>query len=116
MNDYDSSCASEQVFVTGSDTHPSTQTLSRVNPRPAPLQDWHRADIIAAIRKTGISLSALSRQHQLSSSTLANALDRKWPRGEQIIATHLNLSPQVIWPSRYPPQPHRAGDTGFLSA
>lgn len=63
--------------------------------------NWHRADIIAAIHKTGISLATLSRQNGLAPGTLSNALHRRWPRGEQIIADHLNLSPEEIWPSRY---------------
>ncbi|MDT3533027.1 helix-turn-helix domain-containing protein [Cronobacter sakazakii] len=36
--------------------------------------DWHPADIIAALRKKGTSLAALSRASGLGSSTLANAL------------------------------------------
>lgn len=43
--------------------------------------DWHSADIIAALRKKGTSLAAESRRHGLSSSTLANALTRPWPKG-----------------------------------
>lgn len=39
-------------------------------------EDWHPADIIAALRKRGTTLAALSRQSGLSSSTLANALSR----------------------------------------
>lgn len=43
--------------------------------------DWHPADIIAALRKKGTTLAALSRKAGLSSSTLANALTRPWQRG-----------------------------------
>lgn len=43
-------------------------------------QNWHPADIIAALKKHGTSLAALSRQAGLSSSTLANALSRPWPK------------------------------------
>lgn len=64
-------------------------------------QDWHPADIIAGLRKKGMSLAALSRQAGLASATLANALSRSWPRGEKIIANALEISPEVIWPSRY---------------
>lgn len=64
-------------------------------------QDWHPADIIAGLRKKGMSLAALSRQAGLASATLANALSRSWPRGEKIIADALEISPEVIWPSRY---------------
>ncbi|WP_192458922.1 helix-turn-helix domain-containing protein [Musicola keenii] len=63
--------------------------------------DWHSADIIAALRKKGTSLSAVSREAGLSSSTLANALYRPWPKGEFLIATALGINPEEIWPSRY---------------
>lgn len=65
------------------------------------LIDWHPADIIAGLRKKGTSLAALSRSSGLSSSTLANALSRPWPKGELIIAQALDTDPWVIWPSRY---------------
>ncbi|CAM3617978.1 helix-turn-helix domain-containing protein [Rouxiella silvae] len=65
------------------------------------LNDWHPADIIAGIKKSGTTLAALSRNAGLSSSTLANALQRHWPKGEKIIADALGKSPKEIWPSRY---------------
>ncbi|MEQ1975117.1 helix-turn-helix transcriptional regulator [Xenorhabdus sp. SGI240] len=64
-------------------------------------KDWHPADVIAALRKQGTTLSAISRQAGLSSSTLANTLVRPWPKGEWIIANRLELHPSEIWPSRY---------------
>ncbi|SQI43453.1 DNA-binding transcriptional regulator Nlp [Leminorella richardii] len=64
-------------------------------------EDWHPADIIAALRKRGTTLAALSRQSGLSSSTLANALVRSWPKGEWLIAEALSIHPSEIWPSRY---------------
>ncbi|MBA4820889.1 helix-turn-helix domain-containing protein [Pantoea ananatis] len=64
-------------------------------------EDWHPADIIAALRKRGTTLAALSRQSGLSSSTLANALSRPWPKGEWLIAEAINVHPSEIWPSRY---------------
>ncbi|EYU13923.1 MULTISPECIES: helix-turn-helix domain-containing protein [Photorhabdus] len=63
--------------------------------------DWHPADIIAALKKQGTNLSTVSRQAGLASSTLSNALHRSWPKGEQLIATALNCRPSEIWPSRY---------------
>ncbi|EOA1825146.1 helix-turn-helix domain-containing protein [Lonsdalea quercina] len=63
--------------------------------------DWHPADIIAALRKKGTTLAALSRSVGLSSSTLANVLSRPWPKGEWIVATALDVHPAEIWPSRY---------------
>lgn len=63
--------------------------------------DWHHADIIAALHKKQLSLAALSRAAGLSSSTLANALVRPWPKGEGLIANALDVHPAEIWPSRY---------------
>ncbi|PHM69561.1 transcriptional regulator [Xenorhabdus sp. KJ12.1] len=40
---------------------------------------------IAALRKRGATLAAVSREARLSSSTLANILSRPWPKGEWII-------------------------------
>lgn len=64
-------------------------------------QDWHPADIIAALRKKGTSMAAVSRQSGLCSTTLANALARPWPKGEWLIAEAIGITPQEIWPSRY---------------
>ncbi|XBS69215.1 helix-turn-helix transcriptional regulator [Acerihabitans sp. KWT182] len=64
-------------------------------------KDWHKADIIAALRKKGTTLAALSRKAGLSSGTLGNAIIRPWPRGEYLIANELNVHPSAIWPSRY---------------
>lgn len=64
-------------------------------------KNWHTADIIAALHRKKLSLSEVSRQAGLSSSTLANALTRPWPRGEKLIADALNMAPQDIWPERY---------------
>ena len=58
--------------------------------------DWHPADIIAGLRKKGTSMAAESRRNGLSSSTLANALSRPWPKGEMIIAKALGTDPWVI--------------------
>lgn len=65
------------------------------------VEDWHKEDILAAVRKKKRSLSALSRENGLSSCTLNNALVRHWPRGEKIIANAIGLLPEQIWPSRY---------------
>ncbi|MFP1898658.1 helix-turn-helix domain-containing protein [Lonsdalea quercina] len=64
-------------------------------------QDWHPADIIAALKKRGTTLAAVSRDAGLASSTLANALTKHWPKGERLIAEALSVAPAEIWPSRY---------------
>ena len=70
-------------------------------------QDWHKADIIAALHKKGTSLAAESRAAGLSSSTLANALTRPWAKGEKLISKAIGIPVEEIWPSRYfDPQTH----------
>lgn len=66
-----------------------------------PTKDWHRADIRAELEKRGTSLRQLSREAGLSENTLRNTLDRKWPKGEKIIADAIGVQPEVIWPTRY---------------
>lgn len=64
-------------------------------------EDWHSADILAALKKKGTTLSAESRKAGLASSTLSNTLIRLWTKGERIIAEVLDIPPEQIWPSRY---------------
>ncbi|MGY0157159.1 helix-turn-helix domain-containing protein [Edwardsiella tarda] len=64
-------------------------------------EDWHPAEIIAALHKRKLTLTQVSRNAGLSSSTLANALTRAWPKGEWLIADALEIHPSKIWPSRY---------------
>ena len=64
-------------------------------------KDWHPEDIKAAVRKTGTTLSALSRAAGLSDGAAKRALETPWPRVEAIIAHCLCRRPQDIWPSRY---------------
>ncbi|MDN0007455.1 helix-turn-helix domain-containing protein [Providencia stuartii] len=67
-------------------------------------QDWHRADIRAALEKRGTNLRTLSTAAGLAADTLRNALVRPWPKGEKIIASAIGVEPSVIWPSRYTEQ------------
>lgn len=63
--------------------------------------DWHRADIVAALHKRGITLTQLSRSHGLAARTLSNAMERHYPRAERLIADALEMKPEDIWPQRY---------------
>ncbi|WP_233143743.1 helix-turn-helix domain-containing protein [Aggregatibacter actinomycetemcomitans] len=49
-------------------------------------KDMHRADIRAELMKKGISLAQLGVKHGLAKTTLRNALDKPYPRGEKIIS------------------------------
>lgn len=63
--------------------------------------DMHRADIRAALMKKGISLSQLGVENGLAKTTLRNAFDKRYPKGEKIIADALGMEPSEIWPTRY---------------
>lgn len=64
-------------------------------------QDWHRADIKAALEKAGWSLRKLAIARGYFPGALRNPLNGPWPKGERIIAEAIGTTAQVIWPSRY---------------
>lgn len=66
-------------------------------------QDWHRADIKAALEKAGWSLQRLSRANGYQTGSLRMALRVPWPKAEALIAAVIEITPQTIWPSRYRP-------------
>jgi len=66
-------------------------------------EDWHPADVVAAIWKAGTSIRRLSRTNKYAGDGLKMALRRPWPKAEAIIAGAIGLTPQAIWPSRYHP-------------
>ncbi len=73
--------------------------------KKASQEDWHRADIVAAVRKAGWSLRRLGAHHGYSATNaLTNALARPWAKGECIIAEAIGVDPATIWPSRYSAQ------------
>lgn len=66
-----------------------------------PSENWHQADIVAALRKAGWSLRRLSKHHGYNPTVLSNALNRDWPKGERIIAEAIGVDPATIWPERH---------------
>ena len=64
-------------------------------------QDWHKADIKAALEKAGWSLRRLAISHGYHPSMLIQALRRPYLNAERLIADALGLKPEAIWPSRY---------------
>lgn len=65
-------------------------------------QDWHRQDVLAAIRKKGISVAELARQNGYENpTTFYNVFKVPYPKVERIVAAFLELPPEEIWPSRY---------------
>jgi Ner family transcriptional regulator len=69
---------------------------------PSSASDWHPADVLAALKKRGKSLAGISIAHGYHPTAAGKALKRPWPAMERTIASELGLSPEEIWPSRYP--------------
>jgi Ner family transcriptional regulator len=63
--------------------------------------DWHPADIVAAVHKKHGSLRKLSVSFEYEAGTLSKVLRKPWPLAEQRLADALGLKPWDIWPSRY---------------
>lgn len=64
-------------------------------------QDWHKADIKAALEKAGYSLRGLSLARGMSGGYYRETLHRPNPKAERELAEILGKKPQEIWPSRY---------------
>ncbi|WP_247532825.1 helix-turn-helix domain-containing protein [Ralstonia pseudosolanacearum] len=79
----------------------STLNITKKPAEQLALQDWHTADIKAAIEKAGWTLRQLSIAHGYGPTALKNALHAPWPKAEAIVADAIGVAPHVIWPTRY---------------
>lgn len=77
------------------------QLESQIKDQNASTENWHRADILAAIKKRGGTLAQLSRDNGLHERTLYNVLERHWPKGEKIVSDFIGVPVSAIWPERY---------------
>jgi len=86
-----------------SQTTPTYKTMTKAAVKKTSQQeDWHPADVVAELRKAGLSLAGLAKAYGLnSSSAFSVALVRSYPICEQRIADALGIHPMIIWPSRY---------------
>jgi Ner family transcriptional regulator len=73
------------------------------DPEHSLVGNWHKQDIIAAVRKKGSTLQRLSYDHGFARNTLNMACDARFPRAHQVIADFLGVPRQVIWPQFYHP-------------
>ncbi|BCB66531.1 transcriptional regulatory protein [Haemophilus influenzae 3655] len=64
-------------------------------------QDMSNHEIRGELMKKGKSLSQLGVENGLAKTTVRNALDKPYPKGERIIAEALGMKSWDIWPSRY---------------
>lgn len=70
--------------------------------KKASREDWHPADIKAALEKKGWTLRALAEHHGIKgSSSLSHTFERSFPLNEKRIADAIGVTPQEIWPTRY---------------
>ena len=84
-----------------------SQTLDR--PTDSGGADWHPADVLAALKKKGNSLAALSVANGYHPTAAGKALKRRWPALEVLIADAIGVPPAQIWPTRYGPDGQPAG-------
>lgn len=76
--------------------------MTTASAKKASREDWHPADIKAALHKRGITLRAIAEACGLTDSTsLSAAMVRSYPINEKRIADALGIPPREIWPSRY---------------
>lgn len=75
--------------------------MSVLNEPKKTAQDWHRADILAELRKAGWSLRSLAEEGGVSHNTLKSALDKSYPKMERLIANAIGVAPEVIWAERF---------------
>lgn len=59
---------------------------------------WHRADIIAALRKQGLTLTALGQANGKAASSLSAALLKPSRGCNQIIANKIGVPLHELWP------------------
>jgi Ner family transcriptional regulator len=71
------------------------------NPSSGNVEDWHPADVLAALKKRGYSLAGLSVANGYHPTAAGKALKQPWPAVERILADALGTEPHAIWPSRY---------------
>lgn len=64
-------------------------------------EDWHPADIKAAMAKAGYTFARASREYGYGANSLNMVLWKPWSQAEEIVAIIIGVRPQVIWPSRY---------------
>jgi Ner family transcriptional regulator len=71
------------------------------NVHASEMKDWHPADVLAALKKRGLTLAGLSVANGYHATAAGKALKNPWPALEKLIATALGLEPRAIWPNRY---------------
>jgi Ner family transcriptional regulator len=78
--------------------------MTKTAPKKTGPEDWHPADIVAALHKRGITLRALAKQHGLTSpTTLSKAMAHSYPASEKRLADAVGVPVQEMFAARYHP-------------
>lgn len=78
--------------------------MTKTAPKNTSREDWHPADILAALHKRGITLRALAKKHGMTSSTsLSRAMVQSYPANEKRLADAVGVSVQEMFAARYHP-------------
>lgn len=63
--------------------------------------NWHKADILAELKKKGWTLRSLAAEGNVSYSTLKTVFDKSYPKMERLVANAIGISPEIIWAERF---------------
>ena len=66
-------------------------------------EGWHRADIIAAVRKRGSNLARLAAEIGLSRHSMSWALGKRHPRANVAISRFIDVPLHELWPQFFSP-------------
>lgn len=70
-------------------------------PKHTTRQDWHPADIKAALAKKGYTFARIASEYGYVTNTPCAVLRKPWSQIEEIVARILGVPAARIWPSRY---------------
>jgi Ner family transcriptional regulator len=65
------------------------------------ISDWNRADIKAALQKSGYSFNRIAVEFGYARTSPAAVLRTRWPKMQRIVGVIIGVAPEEIWPSRY---------------
>ncbi|SMF82842.1 transcriptional regulator, Nlp family [Tistlia consotensis] len=65
------------------------------------LANQHPEDVKAAVRKTGITLTALGIRAGIPGATVRKCLYTPCPKGNRVVADYLGLDLFALWPEWY---------------
>lgn len=76
--------------------------MANISTKKTSREDWHPADIVAALHKRGYTLRDIARAEGLNdSSTLSKAMVQSYPAGERRLAKYAGVPVQEMFPTRY---------------